>query len=368
VTRILVSAGEPSGDAHAAAVVAALKHTTPELDIEGIGGPLMEAAGVELVAGIEQLAAVGLAEAVRTLPAHWQLLGRLKRRLASGRYDAVVVVDYPGFHLRLAAAAQAAGVPLLYYIAPQVWAWGGWRLRPIRERVQALAVILPFEEQYFGAHGIRATFVGHPLLDRPAGPSRAAARHTLGLDPERPVLTVCPGSRSAEVTRLLPTFRAAVRQLRRSVPGLEAVLLDAAGVVRGEVPECSVWRGDSATLFAAADAGLCKSGTTTLEAALAGMPMVIAYRMHPATFAIARRAVRVPDIGLVNLVAGHRVAPELVQQAATAEALARAVHPLLERDGEEAAAQRAAFAAIRTAMGPPGAARRVAELVRGLAA
>lgn len=368
MTRILVSAGEPSGDAHAAAVVAALKDTSPESEIEGVGGPLMEAAGVELVAGIEQLAAVGLAEAVRTLPAHWQLLGRLKRRLASGRYDAVVVVDYPGFHLRLAAAARAAGVPLLYYIAPQVWAWGGWRLRPIRERVRALAVILPFEEQYFGAHGIPTTFVGHPLLDRPAAPSREEARRALGLHPERPVLAVCPGSRCAEVTRLLPPFRAAVRQLRHSVPGLEAVLLDAAGVVRREVPECSTWRGESATLFAAADAGLCKSGTTTLEAALAGMPMVIAYQMHPATFAVARRAVRVSDIGLVNLVAGHRVAPELVQQAATAEALARAVRPLLEGDGEEATAQRAAFAAIRAAMGPPGAARRVAELVRGLAA
>jgi lipid-A-disaccharide synthase len=368
VTRILVSAGEPSGDAHAAAVVAALKQRTPALEIEGVGGPLMEAAGVELVAGIERLAAVGLAEAVRTLPAHWQLLTRLKRRLASGRYDALVVVDYPGFHLRLAAAARAAGVPVLYYIAPQVWAWGGWRLRRIRERVKALAVILPFEEQYFGAHGIPATFVGHPLLDRPAGPSRDEARRALGLDSERPVLAVCPGSRSAEVTRLLPTFRDAVRQLRRSVPGLEAVLLDGAGVVRGEVPECATWRGDSATLFAAADAGLCKSGTTTLEAALGGMPMVIAYRMHPATFAIARRAVRVSDIGLVNLVAGRRVAPELVQQAATAEALARAVRPLLERDGEEAVEQRAAFAAIRTAMGSPGAAQRVADMVQGLAA
>jgi lipid-A-disaccharide synthase len=368
VTRILVSAGEPSGDAHAAAVVAVLKQTTPEWEIEGVGGPPMEAAGAELVAGIDQLAAVGLAEAVRTLPAHWHLLSRLKQRLASGHYDALVVVDYPGFHLRLAAAARAAGVPVLYYIAPQVWAWGGWRLRHIRERVQALAVVLPFEEQYFGAHGIRATFVGHPLLDRPAGPTREVARRTLGLDPERPVLAVCPGSRSAEVARLLPSFRSAVRQLQRCVPRLEAVLLDAAGVVRAEVPECSTWRGDGATLFAAADAGLCKSGTTTLEAALAGMPMVIAYRMHPATFAIARRAVRVPDIGLVNLVAGHRVAPELVQRAATAEALAHAVRPLLEPHGKEAAAQRAAFASVRTAMGAPGAARRVADLVRGLAA
>lgn len=368
MTRILVSAGEPSGDAHAAAVVAALKETTPDLEIEGVGGPRMEATGIELVAGIEQLAAVGLAESLRTLPAHWQLLRRLKRRLAGGRYDAVVVVDYPGFHLRLAAAAHAAHVPVLYYIAPQAWAWGGWRLRPIKERVRALAVILPFEEQYFGAHGIPTTFVGHPLLDRPAAPSRAEARRALGLDPERPVLAVCPGSRSVEVTRLLPTFRAAVRRLRLEVTGLEAVLLDAAGVVREEVPECSTWRGESATLFAAADAGLCKSGTTTLEAALTGMPMVIAYRMHPATFAIARRAVRLSDIGLVNLVAGYRVAPELVQRAATAEALARAARPLLERDGEEARAQRTAFAAIRGAIGPPGAARRVAELARGLAA
>jgi lipid-A-disaccharide synthase len=368
VTRILVSAGEPSGDAHAAAVVAALKETSPELEIEGVGGPLMEATGIELVGRIEQLAAVGLAEALRTLPVHWRLLRQLRRSLAAGRYDAVVVVDYPGFHLRLAAAARAADVPLLYYIAPQAWAWGSWRLRYIRERVRQLAVILPFEERYFGAHGIPATFVGHPLLDRPAAPSRAEARHAVGLDPERPVLAVCPGSRSVEVARLLPAFRDAVRRLRLEVPGLEAVLLDSAGAVSQEVPECSTWRGDSATLFAAADAGLCKSGTTTLEAALAGMPMVIAYRMHPATFAIARRAVRVSDIGLVNLVAGRRVAPELVQGEATADALARAARPLLEPEGQAAKSQRAAFASVRAGLGAPGAALRVAQLVRGLAA
>ncbi|UCF40855.1 MAG: lipid-A-disaccharide synthase [Gemmatimonadota bacterium] len=368
MTRILVSAGEPSGDAHAARVVAALKQSHPALTIEGVGGPLMEAAGVELIAGIGQLGAVGLVEALRTLPVHWQLLKRLKRRLAAGRYDAVLVVDYPGFHLRLAAAARSADVPVLYYIAPQAWAWGGWRLRSLRERVRALAVILPFEEPYFRARDIPATFVGHPLLDGPAAPSREEARRTLGLDADRPVLAVCPGSRAVEVNRLLPTFRAAVRRLRHQVPGLEAVLLDAAGAVGEDVPECSRWRGASATLFAAADAGLCKSGTTTLEAALAGMPMVVAYRMHPATFAIARRAVRVPDIALVNLVAGRRVVPELVQRAATDAALARAARPLLERDGAEATQQRAAFAAIRTAMGAPGAARRVAELVRELAA
>ncbi len=368
MTRVLVSAGEPSGEAHAADVAGALSQMRPELELEGVGGPLMEAAGVELIARIEQLSAVGLAEAARTLPIHWRLLRGLKRRLAAGRYAAVVVVDYPGFHLRLAAAARACRVPVLYYIAPQVWAWGQWRLRALRQRVQAMAVILPFEEQFFGAHGIPATFVGHPLRDRPAAPSREEARRMLGLDPERPVLAVCPGSRPAEVARLLPTFRAAVRLLRREVPGLEAVLLDAAGVVAGAVTECSVWRGDSTALFAAADAGLCKSGTTTLEAALAGMPMVIAYRMHPATFAIARRAVRVTDVGLVNLIAGSRVVPELVQREATGEALARTVRPLLERDGRAAAAQREAFAAVRDAMGPPGAARRVAELVRRMAA
>ncbi len=328
----------------------------------------MEGAGVRLVQRSERLSAMGLAEAVRALPIHLRLLRRLKHRFAEGRYDVVVLVDYPGFHLRLAAAAARHGVPVLYYIAPQVWAWGSWRLPTLRTHVRHLAVILPFEQSYFRQQGIPATFVGHPLLDRPPGPNRRAARRVIGLPIDAPVLALFPGSRPSETRRLWPVFREAAQQLRRVMPDAKLVTAAVPGTSYPEAEGFRLWRGDSATVLAAADAGLCKSGTTTLEAALAGMPMVIAYRIHSATYAIARRAVRLSHVGLVNLVAGRRVAPEFLQQAAVPSALAQAVLPLLDPAGPAAAQQRADFTAVKAALGRPGAAHRVAEIVERLAA
>ncbi len=364
--RVLVSAGEPSGDAHAAGVVAHLAAAGAQ--VEGVGGPRMAAAGARLVTGIDRLAAVGLAESLHTLPAHLRLLRDLRRRLDEGRYDAAVLVDYPGFHLRVAAAARRAGVPVLYYIAPQLWAWGAWRLPALRSRVRHLAVILPFEEPFFSARRIPATFVGHPLLDRPPPPERTWARRLVGAPRQTPLLALFPGSRASEIGRLWPVFRAAARQLRHAIPELSVAVSAIPGQRHDGVDEFIRWEGDSSVLLAAADAGLCKSGTTTLEAALAGMPLVVAYRMHPLTFQLARWAVGVRHVSLVNLLVESDVTPELLQGAATPDALARAVLPLLDRDGPQARAQRAAFAAIRTALGSPGAAERVARLARELAA
>lgn len=364
--RALVSAGEPSGDRHAADVVELLRAEGTE--VAGVGGPRMAAAGAELLAGLDDLSAMGLAEAVGTLPAHLRLLRCLRRRLSDGHYDVAVLVDYPGFHLRVARAAAAAGVPVLYYIAPQLWAWGHWRLSALRACVQRLAVILPFEAPYFAAHGIPTTFVGHPLCDRPPPPDRDAARRLLHVPGAAPLLGLFPGSRAAEVRRLWPVFRDAARWLRGAVPELAVVVAAAPGARYPDAAEVVVWPGDPAVLHAAADAALCKAGTTTLEAALAGLPLVIAYRMHPVTYAAARRAVRVPYVGLVNLLAGRSVAPELLQAAATPAALGRSVLPLLDRESAAARAQRLAFAEVRDAMGPPGAARRVAELIGDVAA
>jgi len=361
VIRLFVSAGEPSGDAHAAAVVRALHREHADLDVEGIGGPEMAAAGARLVGHIESLSVMGLTEGVGTLPAHARLLWQFRRRIAGRAYDAVLLVDYPGFHLVLARAAALHAVPVVYYIAPQMWAWGRWRVAALRRRVQHLAVILPFEEEFFGQHDIRATFVGHPLLDRDPGPSRRTARERLGISRDASVLAVFPGSRAAERNRLWPAFRETARRLQCADADLELI-------VAADVVSDGMRTADSVTAMAAADVCLCKSGTTTLEAAISDTPMVVAYRMSPLTFAIARRAVRVSHVSLVNLVAGRGIVPEFLQNDVSPETLEQALLPLLERDGTAARMQREGLAGVREALGSPGAAQRVAKLTVGCAA
>jgi len=364
--RIYVSAGEPSGDAHAAAVVTALRQRVPGATFEAFGGPALEAAGATVLDRMERMSVVGFVEALWKLPPHFRLLGRVRAAFRAKRYDLVVLVDYPGYHLRAAAAAAAAGIPVLYYIAPQMWAWGPGRVRKLAA-VKRLAVILPFEEQFFRERGVAATFVGHPLRDRPPLPPRAETRTALGLDPSRPVLGLFPGSRRQEVVRLWPVFRDAAERVLAERPDAQVVVAappggggaggryDGPGAIR-------IHTGDAFAVFAAADAALCKSGTTTLEAALADLPMVIAYRLNPVSFAIAIRLLRVPHVGLVNLIAGREVAPEFLQAAATPQSLAVAVLPLLERESAAARRQREGLALVRDRLGPPGAADRVARL------
>ncbi len=364
--RIYISAGEPSGDAHAAAVVTALKRRLPGTSVEALGGPDLEAAGASVLDRMEQFSVVGFVEALWKLPAHLRLLGRVRLAFQARRYDLVILVDYPGYHLRVAAEAAAAGIPVLYYIAPQMWAWAPGRVRKLAA-VRRLAVILPFEEAFFRERGVAATFVGHPLKDRTPPPPRADARRRLGLEPGRPVLGLFPGSRAQEVKRLWPAFRDAAVRVVAARPDVQVVV---AGTARGRYPAPGAIRlhmGDPLAVFAAADAGLCKSGTTTLEAALADVPMVIAYRLNPVSFAIAIRMLQVPHVGLVNLIAGREVSPELLQSAVTPGALATAVLPLLDADSEPARRQREGLGLVRQRLGPPGAADRVAALALELA-
>ncbi len=364
--RIYISAGEPSGDAHAAAVVTALKRRLPGVSVEAFGGPDLEAAGASVLDRMEQFSVVGFVEALWKLPAHLRLLGRVRLALQARRYDLVILVDYPGYHLRVAAEAAAAGIPVLYYIAPQMWAWAPGRVRKLAA-VRRLAVILPFEEAFFRERGVPATFVGHPLKDRTPPPPRTDARRRLDLDPVRPVLGLFPGSRAQEVKRLWPAFRDAAVRVLAARPDVQVVT---AGTPRGRYPAPGAIRlhmGDPLTVFAAADAGLCKSGTTTLEAALADVPMVIAYRLNPVSFAIAIRMLQVPHVGLVNLIAGREVSPELLQGAVTPGALANAVLPLLDPDSDVTRRQREGLELVRQRLGPPGAADRVATLALELA-
>ena len=363
--RILVSAGEPSGDLHAAGVISVLRDRFPESQFSGMGGPRMVAAGAGLTTRMETLTTIGFTQVVRTLPAHVRLLSAMRRELARGHTDMVLLTDYPGLHLRVARAAAKHGVPVLYYIAPQMWAWGERRVAVLREAVAHLAVILPFEEQFFSRRGVRTTFVGHPLLDRKR-PTAQEARKAVGLGESTPVLGLFPGSRKTEVRRLWPILREAARLVCKSVPEVEVVVATVPGLEYHGGDGFRLWAADSPTVMAVSNAAICKSGTSTLEAVLADTPMVICYRMDAISYAIAKRVVRCPHIGLVNLVAGREVAPEYVQGAATAEQLARHVLVLLDSDGREGSRQRDAFALVRERLGTPGASRRVADLAAGL--
>lgn len=363
--RVLVCAGEPSGDQHAAALIEALRDEVPEAVVTGFGGARMAAAGADVRWRMEPYTALGFVEVVGKVPRHLRLLQEMRREFVAGRYDLVVVVDYPGFHLRVAEAARSAGIPVLYYVAPQLWAWHPGRARRMARAVDALAVILPFEPAFFASVGIQAEFVGHPLAEVPR-PARAAARTALGLSPAERVLALCPGSRRGELARLWPRFREAALGLLAAGRCDRVVV---AATSHGSYPGAGaieLARESAPLVLAAADAGLVKSGTTTLEAALAGLPMVVAYRVHPLTGWMARRLLRVRHIGLVNLVAGREVVPELVQGAASPTALAEAVAPLLEPDSEAARRQRADLAEVGARLGGPGTARQVARIAARL--
>lgn len=366
---IVFVVGEPSGDLHASGVARELRAAGAPFALRGIGGDLMGEAGVALDEHIRGLAVMGFVEVLRHLPKHRAMLKRLERRLSSGEVALVILVDYPGFNMRVAEAAKRAGVPVLYYVAPQVWAWGANRLGKLAQWVSRAAVILPFEEELLRRHGIDATFVGHPLLDRAREmPSREAARAALGLPAEARVLALFPGSREQEIARHLDPFVATAQRVREVDPSVE-VIVSAAPHVRIDERRCPfrVVRGASFPILRAADAAMCKSGTTTLEATVAGCPHVVAYRTHPLTYFAATRLVKLTHIGLVNIVAGREVAREFVQDALRPEDVAAALRPLLDASSPERARMRSALDEVRQRLGTPGAAKRVADMALALA-
>lgn len=357
--RVCVSAGEPSGDRHAAALVRALRDQRPDLQIEGVGGEEMAVAGAHLLERIESLSAMGFAEPFARLVTHASVLRRLRARFQERRYDLVVLVDYPGFNLQVARAATAAGVPTLYYVAPQAWAWGPGRADRLRRTVRGLAVILPFEEAFFRSRGVPARFVGHPLMDV-AYPEKHAARAALGLAQESQVLALVPGSRPSEVRRLWPVLRDAARRLREMRRGLEVVVASVPGCDYPGSDDVQTSPNGARDALAAADCALCKAGTATLEAALVGVPSVVVYRTDAWSYWVARRVTRVPFVGLVNLLAGRAVVPELIQRNARVEPIVGAALPLLDPEGGPARLQRAAYESVRAQLGGPGAASRTA--------
>lgn len=362
--RILLLAGEASGDLYGGALATELRKRLPAADLVGTGGPRMKEAGVELLAELGDLAVMGFAEVLPRLLFFWRLERRLTGMLADPALRLVVAIDYPGLNLRVARAARARGKRVLYYVAPKVWAWRPDRARTLAEVADHVAVILPFEVDFLQRHGVRATFVGHPLLDcdPEAVPDRARFCRQWGLDTGRVLLALMPGSRSQEIHRHLGLFAKAARLVQGTHPEILPVVARAPAL---RVPDFEreglAVVDDARGLLRHARAALVKSGTGTLEAALEGTPTVVAYLTGALTWAVAKRVVRVDHIALPNLIAGERIVPERVQEEATPERLAEDLRPLLG-EGLARARQVEALSRVRASLGNAGASERVARM------
>jgi len=362
--RIMLVAGEASGDMHAAAFVRELRRRRPNLEVVGVGGAQLRAAGMSTVVDSEHVATMGFVETLGTIGKHVRLYRTLVAMLESDPPDLLVLVDYPEFNLLLARRAKALGVRVFYFIGPQVWAWRPRRIAKIRARVDKMAVVFPFEADLYNVDGRRfAEFVGHPLLDIVGTTrDRRATREAHGLDPDRPVLALLPGSRSKEVSQIGPPMLEAAAALRGE--GWQPIVAVAPGLAEEhwrplvEGSGIAVARDDTYNVLGCADAAVVASGTATVETALLACPMVIVYRMAPLSFQIARRLVRVEWIGMPNIILRRSVFPELIQDEVTAPAIVAAVRSLREREPE----MRAALGELRGALGEPGAAARAADL------
>jgi lipid-A-disaccharide synthase len=375
LTLIYLVAGEASGDVLGARLMQALKERRPELAFAGIGGPLMAEQGFASLFPMEELALMGLAEILPRIPALRRRMAETVADIAARRPDVVVTIDSPGFSLRLLRRVIPLGIPRIHYVAPQVWAWREKRVRKYPGLWDRLLCLLPFEVEFFASHGLTAEFVGHPVLESGAGTGDADRfRAAHGLAPDSMPVILMPGSRSTEVSRLLPIFGETLRQLAPRFPKLLPVVPVAGPVATAVTAAAATWPqkpilvttlAEKHDAFAAARAALTKSGTSTLELAVAGVPMVVAYRVNPITAALVRRVVRVKHAAMVNLLAGRDVVPELIQQACRPERLAEELGRLLQ-EGSAAALQKAAFARIteslRPAAGSPSEAAAAAVL------
>jgi lipid-A-disaccharide synthase len=375
-------AGEASGDEHAGRLVAAIREKAPHARFVGIGGDNLAARGVEILVPARELAVVGFVEVARHLPRVFRALRRLHRVLAEARPDLCILVDFPDFNFLVMRLAKWRGVPVMYYISPQVWAWRRYRVRALARHVDRLAVIFPFEADFYRQHGMVADFVGHPFRDTlPPLPSRRELAHALGLDPAALTVALVPGSREGEIRRHLPTLLEAARRLHQLLPEAQFLLPLAStaprdlveGMVReflgaegsgkpGSLGPCLTILGHGAyPALAAAHLAIAASGTVTVEAALAGTPTIIVYRLSRLTYLIGRLLVRVKFIGMANLLAGEEIFPELLQEDFRAERIVAEVVRLL-REPHRLMAVRQGLARVVTSLGGPGAAARAAAV------
>ena len=369
--RVMISCGEPSGDLYAGALAAALHRQQPDLDIVGFGGPRLAAAGGRLLGSYEGLAVTGLSEVLRTLPRTWRMYKHLVAEAERLRPDVFVAIDYADFNFRLGQALHARGIPVVYYIGPQLWAWRPGRMQVIKRFADRVLVIFPFEQTLYEKAGVPVEFVGHPLIDLIDDHLPKATLLTQhGLSQASRTIAILPGSRHNEVATTLPILLDACAQLREAEPDLQFLVARAPGLpddlfepIRRHHLPAGVHQGDTDAVLAASDVVLTASGTATVQTALHGKPMVIVYRLSPLTYALGRPFVKVDTFGMVNLIAGSRVVPELIQDDFTADRVCAEALRFL-RDTVHADDVRSRLAGVVDALGGPGASDRAALAVR----
>jgi lipid-A-disaccharide synthase len=367
---IMIVAGEASGDMHGAHLIDQMLKREPTLKFYGIGGKKMKAAGVELLADASEMAVVGLTEVLSKLRQILKIMATMKKSMDERRPDLVVLIDYPDFNLPLAKAAQKRGIKVFYYISPQVWAWRKGRIRQIKKTVTRMAVILPFEVETYRQYGFSVDYVGHPLLDmvKPHYPKQEL-RKKFGLAEDKITVGILPGSRMSELKKLMPELLSAAEILKKEIPDMQFVLPLADTLEESSVSEMmsgcpvniKVISGQTYDIVSCADLALVASGTATLETALLKVPMVIVYKISLLSYIIGRLIVNVQNIGLVNIIAGRTIVPELVQKDASGPRIAREALSILRDEARKEKIIKELLT-IRAMLGEPGAAIRAAQL------
>ena len=374
MAKILISAGEASGDIHAAAVTAALKKIDSAIEVFGMGGDALRAAGGEVLFDIKDHGVMGFVEVIKKLPDLFKLRSDFARVMDERKPDCLVVVDYPGFNMKLAKVAHDKGIPVVSYIAPYAWAWNKGRAKNVAKIVDKVACIFPFEYDVYEEAGAPVEFVGHPLLDivHPTM-ERAEAEAWAGKEAGHPLVLLMPGSRLMEIEKMLPTLLEGAKLLKKQLPEVQFAMPRAGTIplellqskIKASGLEIKITEGHNYDLFSVADLALATSGTVTLEAALCGLPSVIVYRTSALNAFIARRVINIPNIGLPNIVAGRQILPELLQEDFTPANVANTAVELLAP--ERRPQLEANLAYMKARLGEPGAVNRVAQLILRIA-
>jgi len=365
--RILISCGEPSGDLYAGALTAELRKRVPGVQVTGLGGPQLTAAGARLTADYSGMTVTGLTEALRVLPHSYATYRRLVAAARAERPDAFVAIDFPDFNFRLMRAMHQLGIPVVYYISPQLWAWRAGRMATMKRFVDKVLVIFPFEAAIYERAGVPVEFVGHPLVDLArATQPRAAFLRDHGLQPDAPTVALLPGSRPNELHRIAGDMAASLPLIRARIAGVQFVVAAAPGLPDALFApftgQAAIVRDRTDDVLAASNVVITASGTATVQAALHERPMVVVYRLSPLTYLLGRRFVTVDTYAMPNLVAGRRIVPELIQDDFTPERVAGDVVALLS-DTDRYDATRQALAAVRRRLGSPGASARAADAI-----
>jgi len=369
--KVLIIAGEVSGDMHGANLVTALKKKTNDIEFFGLGGKKMEDAGVRLYYNLVDIAVLGLFEVLKKYRTFRKIFDDIVKKLDEEKFDCVILIDYPGFNLRFAKYVKKKGIPLLYYISPQVWAWGKGRIRAIKTLINKIVVLFKFEEELYSAKGLNAEFVGHPLLDlvKPAI-TKEESYGAFGLKKNKKTVVFFPGSREFEVRALLPIMIKAAELIKRDYPAVQFLMVRLPSlkkdifdnILKGAEPEIKLIEGRSYDAIEASDLMIIKSGTGTLEATILARPMIIAYKASFLTYIFTRLVIRLPYIGLVNVIAGKKVVPEFLQYNARAGLIAKEAISILS-DSSKADEMKKQLRGIKKRLGEPGANERAAGTV-----